>query len=411
MISMKYAIKALVALPLLVAIVPASADSLRDAVLRDAVLDAGLRPVEELWPEFLPERAEVGRALFESDLLSLTRNVSCRNCHLDEFGSADGLPLGLGAGGVGKGIERIKSPAGVLARNALALWGRGGIGYNVFFWDGRVDGSSGEIQSQFGDFPPSTDPLVVADHLPTVEFREMISETDATEQYRQGDVYAAASVHQEIASRVRGSGELALSISKAFGIEVEEITYLQIAESLAAFIRSEFRLQPTKLHEFAFNNATLTDDELSGGLLFYGRGRCSSCHNGPYFTDFDYHAIPFGQFGFGVNGFGIDYGRYNVTLNPKDRYAFKTPSLYNVTKTSPYSHSGVEPDLAKAIKAHVDPLAEVDTSELPVSDRNEIYQKIGRWSQEPSFSVELNEEDIANLVAFLQLLDFDPLNK
>ena len=53
-----------------------------------------------------------------------------------------GLPLGHGAGCVGKGVERMKSPAGVLSRNALALWRRGGVGFDVFFWDGKARSGS-----------------------------------------------------------------------------------------------------------------------------------------------------------------------------------------------------------------------------------------------------------------------------
>lgn len=387
---------------------PAMAETMREAVLRKAALENGLRPVEESWPEFEPEKAEVGKLLFESELLSLTRNVSCRNCHLDEFGSADGLPLGHGAGGVGKGVERMKSPAGVLSRNTLALWGRGGVGFDVFFWDGRVDASSGDVRSQFGTMAPSDDPLVVTVHLPPVEFREMIGESDATEWLRQGDVGAAARVHTEIARRIRETPEIAEPLAVASGLEVGNLTYLQIAQAISAFIRSEFRLRETRFHRFVFEDEPLTDRELAGGLQFYGRGQCAACHTGTYFSDLEFHAIPFGQFGFGFNGFGIDYGRYNFTQDPQDRYAFRTPPLYNVTKTAPYSHSGVEPDLAAAIRAHVDPLAEIDTSSLSALDRAEVYQKIARWSLEPSYAVELSDSEIAELVAFLAALEFDP---
>ncbi|RMC30113.1 His-Xaa-Ser system-associated MauG-like protein [Paracoccus alkanivorans] len=404
---MKSATKLMIAIALFTA-VPVAAETMREAVLRKAALENGLRPAEELWPVFEPEKAAVGKLLFESELLSLTRNVSCRSCHLDEFGSADGLPLGHGAGGVGAGIERMKSPAGVLSRNALALWGRGGVGYDVFFWDGRVDARSGEVLSQFGAMAPSDDPLVVAAHLPTVEFREMIGESDKTEWLRQGDVATAAKVHEEIANRIRATPEIAAPMAAAFNLNIEELTYLQIAQGIAAFIRSEFRLRDTKLHHFVFDGEELTEQELAGGLLFYGRAQCASCHTGPYFSDFEFHAIPFAQFGFGFNGFGIDYGRYNFTQDPQDLYAFRTPPLYNVTKTAPYSHSGGEMDLVETVRAHVDPLARIDTSKLSVLDRTEVYHKIARWSQESSYAVELNDREIADIVAFLSALDFEP---
>ena len=35
-----------------------------------------------------------------------------------------------------------------------------------------------------------------------------------------------------------------------------------------------------------------------------------------------------------------DLGRFEVTLNPSDRWAFKTPSLRNAALTAPYMHDG-----------------------------------------------------------------------
>ena len=35
-----------------------------------------------------------------------------------------------------------------------------------------------------------------------------------------------------------------------------------------------------------------------------------------------------------------DLGRFEVTQDPKDRWAFKTPSLRNVALTGPYMHDG-----------------------------------------------------------------------
>jgi cytochrome c peroxidase len=35
-----------------------------------------------------------------------------------------------------------------------------------------------------------------------------------------------------------------------------------------------------------------------------------------------------------------DLGRFEITLDPADRYAFKTPSLRNVARSAPYMHDG-----------------------------------------------------------------------
>lgn len=402
---MKFAINIYFTISLISA-TPLYADGMRETVLRDLAIEYGLVPAASTWPDFNFEQAEIGRKLFESELLSLTQNVSCRSCHLNEFGSADGIPLAHGAGGVGKGVQRINSPAGILARNTLPLWGRGGQEFDVFFWDGKVDGSTETPTSQFGNLLPSNDALTIATHLPPLEFREMIGESIDTEWLRMGDIEAAFKVQEIILDRILLSDELSSELSSAFGVRALDLTYLQISEALASFIRLEFRVEDTKFHRFVFNNELLTDDEIAGGLIFYGRGRCASCHNGPYFSDLNFHSVPFSQFGFGINGFGVDYGRYNITQDPADLYKFRTPPLLNVSKTAPYSHSGFSENIEDAIRAHIDPLSDINTSELTTSDRRELYEKLYIWSSEPNYMTELNEHDINKLVSFLKTLDF-----
>ena len=44
-----------------------------------------------------------------------------------------------------------------------------------------------------------------------------------------------------------------------------------------------------------------------------------------------------------------DWGRAGVTFDARDRYAFRTPSLRNVTLTAPYFHDGAFATLEDAI--------------------------------------------------------------
>jgi len=120
-----------------------------------------------------------------------------------------------------------------------------------------------------------------------------------------------------------------------------------------------------------------------------------------------FHAIPFPQAGFGKNGFGVDYGRYNVTMDPADRYRFRTPPLYNVTRTAPYSHSGSVYDLGDAIRAHVDPLAIYDPQVMTGVQRAEFYERLKSWSEEPIDGVYLAQDEIGTLKAFLGTLEYD----
>ena len=45
-----------------------------------------------------------------------------------------------------------------------------------------------------------------------------------------------------------------------------------------------------------------------------------------------------------------DGGRYEITLDPRDRWAYKTPSLRNVALTAPYMHDGSLPTLEVVIE-------------------------------------------------------------
>ncbi|HEV2515163.1 MAG TPA: His-Xaa-Ser system-associated MauG-like protein [Devosia sp.] len=402
---MKYASSAILLLTLFGGMA-IGADGLRETTLRQAIRDAGLVPVDQTWRLPEPAVAAAGKLLFESKELSLSRETSCQTCHLDRFASADGLPLGIGTDATGEGKERLAGGGDVLPRNTMALWGRGGVGYEIFFWDGRVEPGPDGIISQFGAAVTSDDPLAVAAHLPMVEIREMVPNDGSADVLKTETIDSGQHVYDEIAARVRSDVVLSEALTQAFGISKSEITIEHVTDSLAGFIRDRFRLQTSPLHNFAFGTGSLSAEQVAGGLLFYGRGRCVSCHSGPYFTDFSFHAIPAPQLGSGRNGFGVDYGRFNVTHVSSDIYKFRTPPLYNVTKTAPYSHSGALPSLPEMIRAHVDPLYLVDSRSMTTTERGQFYQRIAQWSVEPIFSLELSDDDIKSLVAFLSSLDF-----
>lgn len=385
----------------------AAADTLREAVLRQAALDAGLVPAEETHISVAEDLVAAGKLLFQTKKLSLEHEIACATCHIDRFGSADGLPNAIGTEGRGEGVARLMGGGDIIPRNALPFWGRGGKGFNVFFWDGRIDARDGTMISQFAGEEPSDDPLVVAVHLPPVELGEMLLNSAGSETLQSETVASANQVYDQLAQRLRDDPQIGPALAKAYGVESEEVRFIDIAEALAGFIRHNFRLKSTRFHDFVLADGDLSEDEIEGGLIFYGKGRCATCHNGAYFTDFQFHTIPFPQAGFGKNGFGVDYGRYNVTLDVEDLYRFRTPPLFNVTKTAPYSHSGSLYGLSETIRAHVDPLASAENVPADARQRADFYQVLKQWSHTPVAGVALNERDIEQLVAFLGSLEFD----
>jgi cytochrome c peroxidase len=81
-----------------------------------------------------------------------------------------------------------------------------------------------------------------------------------------------------------------------------------------------------------------------------------------------------------------DVGRYEITRDPRDRWAYKTPSLRNVELTGPYMHDGSLPTLE----------AVVDFYNAGGIDNPEKSALLTR--------LDLGDDERAALVAFLKTL-------
>jgi cytochrome c peroxidase len=109
-----------------------------------------------------------------------------------------------------------------------------------------------------------------------------------------------------------------------------------ISRSLASYVRS-IMAGDSPFDRFANGDRdALTREQQLGLQIFRGKGNCLSCHAGPIFTDERFHNT-------GVawrDGRFQDLGRSGITGNHADLGAFKTPTLREVARTSPYMHDG-----------------------------------------------------------------------
>lgn len=108
------------------------ADGMRDNVLRQAIVRAGLVPFQETHVDVPEDLLKVGKLLFQTKDISLDRKTACASCHVDRFGSADGIANAIGTGGVGEGLDRLAGGGDIIPRNTLPFWGRGSKGFDVF---------------------------------------------------------------------------------------------------------------------------------------------------------------------------------------------------------------------------------------------------------------------------------------
>ena len=415
---MKFVINAI----LLLMALPVMAGSLYEDILRKAALQNGFADFFEVNQSFDPLKSALGREFFHEQRFSFNDKMSCGTCHLDQFSSTDGLPNAIGVGGEGEGLSRANSDGEIVPRNVLPLWGRGGKNFTTFFWDGKVTEVDGEIVSQLGvitkgyvsedgqyriNQTPSYDPLITAIHLPFVEIREMVMDDEQVSSLLKTESPDSAMVLYDIlVARLKLIPEYVQGITSAYGISEDEIAFQHIVEPIAHFIRDKFALQETAFSRFIFNDDVLSEESVRGGLIFYGKGKCSSCHSGPYFSDLQFYSVPFPQAGFGKNGFGVDYGRYNITFDVGDLYKFRTPPLINVAETFPYSHSGSVYDLKDAIVFHFDPLRNFMSEEMAVLDRVEFYKRLRASGPDLTKIPFLDDEEVMQLEAFLNTLSF-----
>jgi len=378
----------------------------RAELIRNAVLSNGFVVSQELYDDTDSHLATVGKAFFESEHLSLNGQIACSTCHINHAGSSDGIPNAAGVRGIGESLERLRSGAKIVPRNTLGLWGVGALAHKTFFWDGKLIAQDSGVLSQFGTRPPSEDPLVTAVHLPAVEIRETLEEDAFVKANKSESVDGVDLVYAAILDNLREYEPDAVEeIASTFEIESSDLSFLHVARSVAAFIRSEFRIKTTRLEDFALGKTELTPSELLGAEIFYGKGGCAVCHRGPLFSDQKFHTVPVPPLGFGKNGFGADYGRFNTSFDPGDLYKFRTPILYNVAKTAPYGHGGSMRTLREAIDSHVDPLGLVDLTSLDGFGRHE-YSKVLAASDMVGSVQFISSEEIADLIDFLNTLSF-----
>jgi len=198
---------------------------------------------------------------------------------------------------------------------------------------------------------------------------------------------------------------------------------VNIGKALQAYQRS-LQLPQSRFDEFvesleAGKRHDFSAAETRGMRLFLGRANCVSCHNGPLFTNFEFHNVGIPEH----DVTNVDLGRYEgIDALRTDPFnclgkwsdagegdcaeleflkqqgqelvgAFKTPSLRNVGHTAPYMHAGQFASLTEVI-------AHYNKPKPPVYFRDQHPFR-------PHFDIlplGMNAEELADLERFLHTL-------
>ena len=373
--------------------------------------DEELASLRSLWIESLPPlppdpsnkyaddpgAAAFGQKLFFDTRFSSNGQVACATCHLPEKQFQDGTPL---ARGVGTTDRRTMTVTGT----AYSPW---------FFWDGRKDSQWAQALG------PMENPVEHGGNRTL--YAHLVAEFYAQEY---SDLFGPL---PDLSGLPRNAGPVADAEAAANWAAMspedrEAVTriYANMGKAIAAYERllipGESRFD--RYVEAVLNNdydqasTIMTADEVAGLRLFIGEANCTNCHNGPLFTNNDFHntGVP------AAEGLPEDVGRakgaaqvladefnclspysdaqtdqcselrFLVLDKHQQERQFKPPSLRNVSGRGPFMHAGQFASLEQVLQHYnTAPEAPAGHSEL-----------------EP---LNLSETQIAQIIAFLKTLD------
>jgi cytochrome c peroxidase len=305
--------------------------------------EIGLLP-DVVHPEANPLSAakeKLGRALFFDARLSASGKIACVSCHEPTLGWADGRAVSQ---------PHVVAPA----RNTPSI--RNAVFQSALFWDGRAASLEQQVEEAL---------------------------TNPTEM--------AASREQVVGMLERSSG-----YRKLFGeaFPGRPVSFAAAVEAVACFERTVVGGRSRFDAFLRGDTAALSDGELLGLDLFRREARCLNCHHGPVFSDGKFHDLGLSFYGRSNE----DLGRHAVTNSPSDTGRFRTPSLRDVTRTTPLMHTGMF-ELTGVLKMY---------NAGMVTLKRQGFQK-----NDPLFPVKsphlkplgLNRQDLADLAAFLGTLE------
>jgi cytochrome c peroxidase len=298
----------------------------------DALKAQYRRPLAIPFPKdnaYTPAKAALGKKLYFDTRLSVTSAQSCASCHSPGFGWGDGLAVG-----VGHGMTKLGRHSPTIIN---AAWS------SIFMWDGRLatleEQALGPIQSP-GEMNMQIDKLM--ERLATIpEYKPLFD------------------------AAFPGEGMKVATLAKA--IATYERTVVSERAPFDVWIDG--------------NEKAISEEAKRGFELFNAKAQCSACHEGWNFTNEGFQDI-------GLPSADIGRGQFLPNVI-KMQHAFKTPSLREISRRSPYMHDGSLATLEDVVEHY-------DHGGVDRPSRSDLMKPLGLTSQEK-----------ADLVAFLKTLNSD----
>jgi cytochrome c peroxidase len=246
---------------------------------------------------FTPYEIDLGRYLFFDPVLSGDGSLACASCHDPARGLSDGRARSIGIHGTDAG------------RAAPTLWNVAFL--KRFFWDARAH----SLEAQ------AVGPLYSPKEMGNSPARLLAS--------------------------LNGNADYRHLFQQTFPDHRGPITGQQVYTALAAFQTSLVSLNSRYDRYVHGSDTALSAREIEGLNVFRSFvARCSECHTPPLFTNEQIAVIGMPE----PAGRPFDVGAETVIGSPRLKGGFKVPTLRNITRTAPYSHSGAFTGLRDAVE-------------------------------------------------------------
>ena len=367
----------------------------------------------------------LGEALFFDKELSGNRDISCATCHHPLMHTSDGLSLPIGVGGHGMGPAReMGEGREFVPRNSPDVFNRGAPEWVTMFWDGRISGSPemGFNNPAGGMLPHGLDNILAAQAMfPVTSLDEMRGkpggEVDFDNELASLPENDPTVVWDALMKRLLAIPEYLEMFRGAYPhVSRNELGFEHAANAIAAYEATTWTMVDSPWDQYlGGDDSSISEAAKRGAILFYGDANCAACHGTNLLTDQNYYNIGVPQLGPGKDDDKpLDYGRWHVTNNPADKFAFRTPPLRNVALTGPWMHNGAYTDLESAVRHHLNPTAALynydpenlpselqETCQMDEASLQAILETLDPLMETP---LELSDTQIDDLMAFLYAL-------
>jgi cytochrome c peroxidase len=256
------------------------------------------RPIQPIIPTTLDAaKVTLGDRLFHDVRLSQNHQMSCATCHNLSLGGVDRKAFSIGGNSV---PLQVNTPT--VFNSSLNFRQN---------WDGRFDNLT-DLTNTF-----ITDPRYLGGQWP-----DIIAQLLKVPEYLQ-----------------------AFAESYPDGI-----TSANVTDAIATFTASLVTPNARFDRHLQGDKTALTATEWQGYTIFKAYG-CVSCHQGVNVGGnlFQKFGVIGDYFAWRQTVTPADWGRFNVTGQPADRFVFRVPSLRNVALSPPYFHDGSAETLQRAV--------------------------------------------------------------